>query len=150
MSPGRQPLAGRQLERMSPLKIALAALAVWRLTHLLNAEDGPFRVFDRFRSGMRRIGLGGLVDCFYCLSLWMAAPFALWLARGWMEQAVLWLALSAIAILINRCMEGPTHASQAALYYEEPEPEERAEWHVAEEHDGMEPRERRRPPARSV
>src|SRR5271168_3796433 len=108
---------------MSVLKIILSALAFWRLTNLVNAEDGPFRVFDRLRGWLRRVMLGELVDCFYCLSLWMAAPFAVWLGAGWVDSAVLWLALSAGAILINRFVDRPDlaeSAPQAALYYEEP------------------------------
>lgn len=141
---------------MNALKILLAALAVWRLTHLLNAEDGPFRVFDRLRGGMRRVALGELADCFYCLSLWMAAPFAIWLGDGWGERAVLWLALSAAAILIERMAdrlvnraERAENAQPAALYYEEPLKEE-PECPAVEAHDEMELKIRRRPPAQSA
>jgi uncharacterized protein DUF1360 len=136
---------------VTTLRIAIAALAVWRLTHLVNAEDGPLRVFDRVRGWMRRIALGELVDCFYCLSLWMAVPFALSLGAGWLERAALWLALSAAAILMNRLVEGPAEsAPQAALYYEETYKEEKTECHAVEAHDEGEQKTRRRPPARSA
>lgn len=135
---------------MNVLKILLAALAVWRLTHLLHAEDGPFRVFDRLRGAMRRLRLGELVDCFYCLSLWMAAPFAFWLAAGWVERTVVWLALSAAAILINRFAEPPAESAQTAQYYEEPLREEQPEWHAVEAHNATEAETRRRPQARSA
>jgi hypothetical protein len=136
---------------MTTLKIAIAALAVWRLTHLVNVEDGPLRVFDRVRAGMRRIALGELVDCFFCLSLWMAAPFALWLGADWPERTALWLALSAAAIVVNRLIEGRAEsAPQAALYYEEPYKEEKTEWHAVEAHDQKELKTRRHPPARSA
>jgi hypothetical protein len=137
---------------MNALKIILAALAVWRLTHLFHTEDGPFRVFNRLRGLMRKLGLGELVDCFYCLSLWTAAPFALWPGVGWVERAVLWLALSAAAILINRLVElaeAAESAPQAALYYEEPYKEE-PECPAVEAHDEKELKTRRRLPARSA
>jgi hypothetical protein len=45
---------------------------------------------------------GSLLDCFYCLSLWIAAPLAWLLGHMWMERALLWLAFSAGAILLER------------------------------------------------
>ena len=80
----------------------LGSLAVWRVTHLLNAEDGPFDVIVRLR---RRAGsgvAGRLLDCFYCLSLWVAMPFALLLEDTLKQQALLWLALSGAAGLLQR------------------------------------------------
>jgi Protein of unknown function (DUF1360) len=80
----------------------IAVLAVWRVTHALAAEDGPFRIVARLR---RRAGTGfwgELMDCFYCLSLWVATPFAILLGSSWPERVTLWLALSAAAILLNR------------------------------------------------
>lgn len=82
--------------------LIISALAVWRLTHLLAAEDGPWDVFVRIR---RKIGdgfWGWLLDCFYCLSLWIAAPFAYLVGESLRERLMLWLALSAGAILIER------------------------------------------------
>jgi hypothetical protein len=43
-----------------------------------------------------------LLDCFYCLSLWLAAPFAWWGSSQWLERGVLWLAISGGAILLER------------------------------------------------
>lgn len=80
----------------------VATLAVWRLTHLLQVEDGPFEVFVHVRSRMREGFVGKLLDCFYCLSLWSAAPAAWLVGRGWSEWLLLWLALSAAAILLER------------------------------------------------
>ena len=65
---------------------ALAALCVWRITHLLEAEDGPWDFVVRLR---RRAGtgfLGKLLDCFCCLSLGIAAPFAVLLGEDWRER----------------------------------------------------------------
>ena len=45
---------------------------------------------------------GTLLDCFYCLSLWIAAPIAWWMGSQWLERCVLWLALSGGAILLER------------------------------------------------
>jgi hypothetical protein len=82
--------------------LVLGVLAVWRVTHLLNAEDGPWDLVVRLR---RRAGTGfwaSLLDCFYCLSLWVAAPLAYAIGNRWMERLLLWPALSAGAILLER------------------------------------------------
>lgn len=89
--------------------LSLGIFAVWRITHLLAAEDGPGEILAWLR---RRAGdgfWGRLLDCFYCLSLWAAAPVAWRLARGaaggrggWELDVLLWLALSAGAVLLER------------------------------------------------
>lgn len=97
----------------------LAVLAVWRFTHLVAAEDGPFRMFARLRMKVGEGFWGTLLDCFYCLSLWMAAPFAFLLSRSWRERLLIWPALSALAILINRLADRV--APDLPEYFEEPE-----------------------------
>ena len=93
----------------------LASVAVWRLTHLLNAEYGPWRMLARLR---RLAGTGfwsDLLDCFYCLSLWIAVPFAWWLGGAWAERLLMWPAISGAAILLERATE-PAHPA----YFEDP------------------------------
>lgn len=81
--------------------VVLGVLAVWRLTHLLHAEHGPWGSLAQLRAAAARLGLGEAVSCFYCLSVWMAMPFAVWAAPSWPGRVVAWLALSAGAILIE-------------------------------------------------
>ena len=100
----------------------LAALAVWRLTHLLNAEDGPWQILARLRSAVGAGFWGSLMDCFYCLSLWTAAPFAWWLGGRWTGRLLAWLAISGAAILLERA----TAPAQPA-YFEEPPQAEKGE-----------------------
>ena len=85
----------------------LGTLAVWRLTHLLAAEDGPFALVARLRHRAGAGFWGELLDCFYCLSLWLSAPVAALLATSWAEGALLWLALSGGAILLERTTAPP-------------------------------------------
>lgn len=85
-------------------RLLLGVLVVWRLTHLLTAEDGPWDIVIRLR---RRAGAGmwgRALDCFNCLSLWIAGPFALLLGAGWTDRLLLWPALSAGAIVLERVM----------------------------------------------
>ena len=99
-------------------EVAVGVLCVWRVTHLLAAEDGPWDAVARLRRAAGHGVLGRLMDCFYCLSLWVAAPVAALLADGW-RAGVLWLALSGGAILLERA----TGAAAPALYHED-QPEE--------------------------
>jgi hypothetical protein len=48
---------------------------------------------------------GSLLDCFYCLSLWTAIPFTLLTGRNWQEWLLLWLALSAGAIVLEELLQ---------------------------------------------
>ena len=80
----------------------MAALATWRLTHLLAEEDGPSEAIVRLRVRAGTSWAGDLLDCFYCLSLWTSAPFAVAVARRRREVPVVWLALSGAACLLER------------------------------------------------
>ncbi|MBX2991886.1 MAG: DUF1360 domain-containing protein [Bacteroidetes bacterium] len=80
----------------------LAVLSVWRLTHLLQAEDGPWDAVVHLRRVAGNGFFGKLMDCFYCLSIWIAIPFSWWLAGSWSEGVMLWLSLSAGAIILQR------------------------------------------------
>ncbi|MBI2090340.1 MAG: hypothetical protein HYT78_16640 [Deltaproteobacteria bacterium] len=105
---------------MSFYWLVLGILCVWRITHLLQAEDGPWELLVRWR---RRVGTGfwgSLLDCFYCLSLWIAAPFAYLLGGEWTERLLLWPALSAGAILVERLTDHE-HDAPPAVYMEDKE-----------------------------
>ena len=80
----------------------LCGFALWRITHLFSEEDGPFDIVIRIRSRFGQGLFGNLLDCFYCLSLWLAIPFALFICNEWLEGIVTWLALSGFACLLFR------------------------------------------------
>lgn len=84
------------------LRLVLAVLATWRVTHLLASEDGPGDVIFRFRRLLGQSVAGKLMDCFNCLSLWIAAPAALFVSRQPLEWLVTWLAVSGGACLLER------------------------------------------------
>jgi hypothetical protein len=100
--------------------LILGVLAVWRVTHLLQAEDGPGDLVVRLRRAAGPGFWGKLLDCFHCLSLWVAAPPALLLGRGWKERLFLWLAFSGGAILLEQ-LTRREQPSPTALYYEDKE-----------------------------
>ena len=82
--------------------LILGVLGVWRITHLFQAEDGPWDLIVRLRRAAGEGFWGKLLDCFYCLSLWVSLPFAIFLGTTYAEHFLLWLALSAGAILLER------------------------------------------------
>ena len=83
----------------------VATLAVWRATHLLAVEDGPGGLAARLRAALGGGFWASLLACFYCLSLWIALPFALALGEGAIKSIVLWLGLSGGACLLERIGE---------------------------------------------
>ena len=101
-------------------RFLIGIFSVWRVTHLLNAEDGPWDVVVRLR---RRAGegfFGQALDCFYCLSVWIAAPVAVGLGENVGDRILLWPALSAGAIFLERVMNSLQN-QPSAFYVEDSE-----------------------------
>jgi hypothetical protein len=101
--------------------LVLGVLAAWRMTHLLNAEDGPWDLLVKLRRLAGNGVFGSVLDCFYCLSLWVSAPLAWLLGDGWKNRLLLWLAISAGAILLQKATSREPTAGVPAEYYEEEE-----------------------------
>jgi hypothetical protein len=83
-------------------RFVLAVLAAWRVTHLLASEDGPADVIVRFRAPLGQSLAGKLMDCFNCLSLWIAAVAALFVTRHVLDWLLVWLSVSGAACLLER------------------------------------------------
>jgi hypothetical protein len=94
----------------------IAVLGVWRITHLLVAEDGPADIIVRLRRAVGSGAIGKALDCFYCSSVWIAVPFAIVTGGSWLERLLLWPALSGGAIVVER-FTAPA-AAAPALYIE--------------------------------
>jgi hypothetical protein len=100
-------------------RFILGLLTVWRITHLLNAEDGPWDIAVRLRQAADDGFWGKLLDCFYCLSLWVAAPLAFLLGESWWQRVLLWPSLSAGASLLERATN-PGIRIRPAMFSEVP------------------------------
>jgi len=77
-------------------------------------------VVAQARLALRRRASAGAIDCFYCLSLWVAIPFVFMVTPsggGWLERLLLWPALSAGSILLERLTVG---RSEHVEYREDP------------------------------
>lgn len=89
------------------IRLVVAILATWRVTHLLASEDGPADAIIRFRALLGQSLAGQLMDCFNCLSLWIAALAALFVSRRPLEWVLCWLAISGGACLLERLGREP-------------------------------------------
>ncbi len=88
-------------------KFVIAVLATWRITHILAMEDGPGDLIARYRARLGSGFAGKLLDCFQCLSLWIAVPMTLFVTRRPLEVLLTWLALSGGACLLERIGQEP-------------------------------------------
>jgi len=105
---------------MSPtefsINFVLAALAVWRVAHMLVHEDGPRRLIAQLRALAAGTEIGRALDCVGCMSLWLALPASVWVSRRLSEFIPTWLALSGAAFLFERIGGEPLiveHVTQA-------------------------------------
>ena len=104
---------------MNILYLVLSVFAVWRLTHLIGKEDGPFDIIFLIRKKAGNSVLGKLMDCFYCLSIWIALPFGIWLGQNWVEKILVWLALSGAATLLEQATAKQNDSPEPPDYFED-------------------------------
>ena len=109
---------------MSWLECIFAALATWRLTHLVVLEDGPWKVFALFRKSLSMIVPRGLLDCFYCLSLFTSIIFAVLLGETLKDYLLLWLGLSAAAIFLENISVSLAQSATAVYVEDEDQADE--------------------------
>jgi hypothetical protein len=83
-------------------KYLIIVVVVWRLTHLIHAEDGPFDFIIKLRKLLGNSFFGQLMDCFYCLSIWFGFAAALYIGEDWKDMIILTLFYSGAAILLEK------------------------------------------------
>lgn len=93
----------------------VAVLATWRITHLLSREDGPFDILFRVKKQLGQGFFGNLLDCFYCLSIWISVPFAAWTGNGILEIVIDTIAISGAACIIQKFID----KQQPPTFFEE-------------------------------
>jgi hypothetical protein len=63
---------------------------VWRLTGFVFYDEGPFRIGARLRALLVRIGLRSVLDCFHCLSVWIALAGTLAVFGATLSSLAVW------------------------------------------------------------
>ncbi len=84
------------------LKYFVIVIVVWRITHLISSEDGPFDMIIRLRKLMGNSFFGKLMDCFYCLSIWIGFFTALYIASSLEEILILTLYYSGASLILEK------------------------------------------------
>jgi hypothetical protein len=84
------------------LQFLIITLAIWRITHLFQAEDGPWDIIFKLRKSLGNGILGSLMDCFYCLSIWISLPFGFYFGTNWLQRIILWFAFSGASVLLQK------------------------------------------------
>jgi hypothetical protein len=56
---------------MTIFEFIVLAFVVYRVTHLISEEDGPFEIMIKMRVAIGNGFWGTLMDCFFCVSLWV-------------------------------------------------------------------------------
>lgn len=98
--------------------VIVAALATWRISHMLLYENGPFRMLRRLRVMLGVVYYDEhddavatakyeITTCIWCLSVWVGACVGvLWLlVPVWAFWIVLPYALSACAVMISQVIK---------------------------------------------
>jgi Protein of unknown function (DUF1360) len=94
-------------------RLVIAILATWRVAHLVAREDGPFDIIVKLRVRAGNAPLGQLMDCPYCLSIWVALPFAFMIANTVIAWIAAWLAISGGASLLEHALERRSGSSSS-------------------------------------
>ena len=103
---GRIARSGRRTLGVLPA-LGIGALATWRVSRLIVAEDGPAQLVVRLRRAVDATPLAGVMDCFACTSVWVGLGTSAVLFGGRLpvrDVAVAGLALSGAALLVETLM----------------------------------------------
>jgi hypothetical protein len=85
------------------LDLVIATLAVYRISHLITLEEGPFGVVAWLRGQIDANQFhwtGRGVRCVLCVSFWLAGLLALWLGWSWLD----WLGIAGGVALAHRAV----------------------------------------------
>lgn len=80
----------------------MASLAVYRLSHLIAFEDGPGDCIAKIRERAGNSWIGKLMDCPYCVSVWVSLPVAVIHYSDIAGLIVDWLAISGAAVITEK------------------------------------------------
>jgi Protein of unknown function (DUF1360) len=84
------------------VKYFILVIVVWRITHLIVLEDGPFDLIIKIRKLAGNSFFGKLMDCFYCLSIWVGLGVAIFTSANVEMIIVLTLYYSGASLLLEK------------------------------------------------
>ena len=90
------------------MKLLLVTVAVYRISHMIAIEDGPFNVFYRIREYVRKkFGADHWVyegfNCPLCISFWLAMVGAWIMVPALISEfVILWLGMAGAILVIHR------------------------------------------------
>ena len=90
---------------VTALTFVIAALATFRISVALAEEEGPFGIFRAWRGALdpdQTTWLGRGVNCVFCVSFWVALPFAVLIEPDLWRVPLVWFALAGAVVLIRR------------------------------------------------
>lgn len=84
----------------------IGGLAVWRISHMLVKETGPFMVFSRLRAFLathqkRSGGFFDLISCTMCVSVWIGLIASLWVSHDLFHWLGYGFAFSGVSLLLE-------------------------------------------------
>lgn len=94
---------------MQPFDFILSLLATFRVSNMIADEAGPAKMFIRLRTSPHLPqGVRDGLKCPLCVSVWIAAVCALWLA-SWRRltlpmAGLAWLAISGGSVILSKVL----------------------------------------------
>ena len=87
--------------------IIIGGVITWRVSYMLVKEMGPLAIFELLRAKLaqnqkQRGGLFDLISCMTCLSIYIGAVTALFVATDAFQVIAYAISFSAITVLIER------------------------------------------------
>jgi hypothetical protein len=94
-------------ENVPVWRLSASALAIRRVLRLLPGVNGPWNLTTRLRDRFGATMPGQWMNCFYCMSLWIALPLAVLTSNGWLGIVVHWLAPPGAACMQEKSTPWP-------------------------------------------
>ena len=86
--------------------LVMAGLATWRASTFVVYDEGPWRMGVRLRGALFRAGLGALVSCVHCVSLWIALAVTATVRGDPVSWLLCWWAIAGLASWLETWLGG--------------------------------------------
>jgi hypothetical protein len=93
---------------MTPLMLILLALAVYRVSHMITREDGPFDLFSTWRDYVGQANwIGRGLHCILCVSYWLSTAAFFWTFEtvGILAALIYWHAVAGCVLILQKLLK---------------------------------------------